>query len=172
MSNTLCPHCGGEIAAGALYCRHCTRRAIRYIACPSCQEPIADDATYCPYCTQKRPTEQDVAVKSLNVSVEATRLGAWLGGGNFTGLFFPPVIAVSGGRIRVTRWTLLGLRTHHQEIQVSRVASVRYTKGVFWGGLLVETFGGAAEDISEKGLRQEDARYMAEQLKSVLSERF
>ena len=60
---------------------------------------------------------------------------------------------------------------HHQEIQVSRVASVRYTRGVFWGGILVETFGGSAEDISEKGLRQEDAREMAEKLKAVLADR-
>jgi len=37
------------------------------------------------------------------------------------------------------------------------VASVRYTKGIFWGGLLVETFGGKSEDFSEKGLRQKDA---------------
>jgi hypothetical protein len=90
--------------------------------------------------------------------------------GSFTGLFLPPFISVSDGRIRVKKWTLLGLRMHHQEIQVSRVASVRYTKGVFWGGILVETFGGSAEDISEKGLKQEDAREMSEKLKAVLAD--
>ena len=52
------------------------------------------------------------------------------------------------------------MRRHSQELQVSKVASVRYTNGIFWGGLLVETFGGASEDLSEKGLRQEDARMM------------
>ena len=87
-----------------------------------------------------------------------------------TGLLFPPIISVSQGRVRVTRWSFLGLRTHHQEIQVSRVASVRYTKGIIWGGLLIETFGGASEDLSEKGLRQEDARNMANQLKAVLAD--
>ena len=39
------------------------------------------------------------------------------------------------------------------------------------GGILVETFGGSAEDISEKGLRQTDAQEMAEKLKSVLVDR-
>jgi hypothetical protein len=35
---------------------------------------------------------------------------------------------------------------------------------------LVETFGGASDDLSEKGLRQEDARMMAEQLKECLQD--
>jgi hypothetical protein len=100
----------------------------------------------------------------------ATRLGAFFTSGGITGLFLPPFISVSKGRIQIRKWSILGLRRHHQEIQVSRVASVRYTKGVFWGGILVETFGGSAEDIAEKGLRQDDARQMAEQLKSVLTQ--
>jgi len=102
------------------------------------------------------------------MEVQATHMGAFFTTGTITALFLPPFISVAGGQIRVRKWSLLGLRQHHQDIQVSRVASVRYTKGVFWGGILVETFGGSAEDISEKGLRQRDAREMAEQLKSVL----
>jgi len=104
------------------------------------------------------------------LEVRATHLGAFFGGNNFTGLFLPPIIRVHAARITVTKWTLLGLRRHTQEIQVSKVASVRYTKGIFWGGLLVETYGGASEDLSEKGLRQEDARMMVEQLKGGLQD--
>jgi len=107
----------------------------------------------------------------LKLEVQATNFGALFANGSVTGFFFPPKISVSNGRIMVTKWSFLGLRTHHQEIQVSRVASVRYTKGVIWGGLLVETFGGAAEDLSERGLMQDDARMMADQLKAVLSDK-
>ena len=166
-----CPHCGGDVAREVFYCRNCSRRAVGYRLCPACGEPIAEGAKFCPYCTQKVPSEQDRDIQALTKEVQATRLGAFLAGGNFTGLFFPPFIRVSQGRIQVTKWTFLGLRTHHKEIQVSRVASVRYTKGIFWGGLMVETFGGSAEDLTEKGLRQDDAREMAEQLKAVLADK-
>lgn len=158
------------MAADAAYCSHCSRRARDYKLCPACQEPLSTAATHCPHCTMRVSNEQDRKVQELHLEFRATRLGACLTGG-FTGLFFPPFISVSDGRIRVKKWTLLGLRMHQQEIQVSRVASVRYTKGVFWGGILVETFGGSAEDIAEKGLRQEDAREMSEQLKAVLADR-
>jgi len=165
-----CPHCGGETTPEAAFCRHCSRRVWQTKVCPSCREPIHEEAVVCPYCTQRVPSERDRAAGELHLEVRATHLGAFFTTGNVTGLLLPPVISVSGGRIRVSKWSFLGLRRHHQEIQVSRVASVRYTKGIFWGGILVETFGGSAEDISETGLRQHDAREMAERLKSVLTE--
>ncbi|NQT12914.1 MAG: hypothetical protein HQ582_09195 [Planctomycetes bacterium] len=166
-----CPHCGGDCDGDATYCRCCGHRTKDFTPCRSCKEPIAKEATYCPFCSQAVPTDTDLAARSLQLTVRATNLGAFLTGGGLTGLFFPPIISVSQGRIRVQRWSFLGLRTHDQEIQVSRVASVRYTKGIIWGGLLVETFGGASDDLSEKGLHQDDARNMANQLKAVLSDR-
>lgn len=166
-----CPHCGGDCDGDAAYCRCCGHRIRDFTPCRACKEPIAKEATYCPFCSQTVPTDKDLAARSLQLTVRATNLGAFFTGGGFTGLLFPPIISVSQGRIRVKRWSFLGLRTHDQEIQVSRVASVRYTKGIIWGGLLVETFGGASEDLSEKGLHQDDARNMANQLKAVLSDR-
>ena len=44
------------------------------------------------------------------------------------------------------------------------------TKGIIWGGLLVETFGGASQDLTEKGFQQGDARMMADELKSCLQD--
>ena len=165
-----CPHCGGECAGGVACCRCCGRRVADFVRCPACKEPIAKEATHCPFCTRAVPTERDLRAGTLELTVRATNLGAFFTGGGLTGLLFPPIISVSRGRVRVTKWSFLGLRTHHQEIQVNRVASVRYTKGIIWGGLLVETFGGASEDLAEKGLRQEDARNMADQLKAVLAD--
>jgi hypothetical protein len=116
------------------------------------------------------PKEWDKAAQSLDLEFRATRLGSLMTG-TITGFFLPPFISVHEGRIRVMKWTILGLRRHHQEIQVTRVASVRYTKGIIWGSILVETFGGSSEDISEEGLKQNDARDMAEKLKSVIVDR-
>lgn len=163
-----CPHCGTGILEGFNYCKACARRAVNFKVCDKCFEPLANDASSCPHCSFAFMSEKEIAVERLELEVRATHLGAFLAGGNFTGLFLPPIIKVCSGRITVTKWSFLGLRRHSQEIQVTRVASVRYTKGIFWGGLLVETFGGAAEDFCEKGLRQDDARTMAEQLKNCL----
>ena len=78
-------------------------------------------------------------------------------------------LSISEGRIQLTKWTFLGLRVHHQEIRIDRVASVKYTKGVIWGGLLVETFGGATEDISQGGFDQVLARDTASELKEIIA---
>ena len=167
---TACPHCGAEIREGYNYCQRCARRVIDYVLCEKCREPVANDASSCPHCSSVFKGEKEKTAVELALEIRATHLGAFFGGGNFTGLFFPPIIRAHAGRITVTKWSLLGLRRHNQEVQVSKIASVRYTKGVFWGGLLIETFGGASEDLSEKGLRQGEARMMAEQLKSCLQD--
>ena len=170
MPDQLCPHCGGQLNPDVSYCPHCARRARDYKLCPTCQEPVSTSANSCPHCASRVPTEQDRAAQEIHLEFRASRLGA-LFGGSFTGVLLPPFISVSEGRVRVMKWSLFGLRRHHQEIQVIRIASVRYTKGVFWGEILVETFGGSAEDIFEKGLRQKDAYEFAEKLKSVLVDR-
>ena len=165
-----CPHCGSVLVDSYKYCQSCGRRAVDFTLCSKCNEPLSSNAMSCPHCAYHLPSEKETAVKALHLEVRATHLGAFFAGGNFTGLFFPPIIKVNNGRVTVTKWTFLGLRRHDQEIQITRIASVRYTKGIFWGGLLVETFGGASEDMTEKGLSQDDARTMAEKIKSCLNE--
>ena len=174
---TACPHCGGEQQGEYKYCSHCGRRLVDFKSCPECDEPVSAQAKRCPHCAQplshiaqRRPDEQVRAVPNLNLEARATHLGAFFASGSITALLIPPVIRASNKRITVTKWSLFGLRTHSQEIQVSRVASVRHTKGVFWGALLVETFGGASEDLSEGGLKLEDARKMALNLKACLQD--
>jgi hypothetical protein len=139
-----------------------------YVHCPSCAEPIAAAATHCPCCARRVPTAQDARARELRATITARRLGAFLTSGSVTALFRPPRLEVADGRVRVVKWTFFTLRVHHQEIRIDRVASVQYTKGVFWGGLLVETFGGAAEDIDQKGFEQTEAREMAQRLKELI----
>lgn len=103
-----------------------------------------------------------------NIEIKASRLGAFLTAGSFTSLFHPPVIHAAGDRVRVTSWSLLGLRIHDQEIRVERIASVRTTKGVFWDALVIETFGGATGDIAQRGLRKRDAQRMASIIRAAV----
>ncbi|MBI1371718.1 MAG: hypothetical protein GC159_03015 [Phycisphaera sp.] len=165
-----CPHCAGEIAPNATHCPHCARRCVNFILCDACREPIAADAKRCPYCAQRIRTAAELAAQELAMEIRATPFGGLIFSG-ITSLFMPPIIRVGEGRIEVLRWSFFGLRRDHQEIQVDRVASVRYTKGIIWGGLLIETFGGASEDITERGLRQHEAHELAEQLKSIVAQR-
>ena len=131
--SSLCPHCGCETKEGYSYCPLCTRVIKDYQQCAMCKEPYSNAAIMCPYCQHKSLTHQEQRAASLELEVQATRMGALLASNSITGFFFPPIIKISQGRINVTKWSFLGLRTHHQEIQVTRVASVRYTKGVIWG---------------------------------------
>jgi len=168
--DSACPHCGSQLNEGYVYCPSCSKIAQDYQTCEKCIEPYSASAKVCPHCQHKPASEQELKAESLELEVQATRMGALLASGSLTGFFFPPIIKVSKGRVNVKKWSFLGLRTHHQEIQVTRVASVRYTKGIIWGGLLIETFGGASEDLTENGLRQEDAKMMADQLKTCLKD--
>ncbi|RJP31414.1 MAG: hypothetical protein C4527_08185 [Candidatus Omnitrophota bacterium] len=167
---TICPHCRGEVPREAKYCLHCGRLVDNFQYCQECHEPISIEAKRCCYCAQKVPTDRDVQIQSFNKIIVADRLGSFLTGrGGFTNLFHPPRLEVSHGRILVTKWSFFGLREHQQEIRVDRVASVQYTQGIIWGGILIETFGGATEDINQKGFDQADAREMSQKLKEILS---
>lgn len=164
---TRCPHCGGNVSPDARYCPHCSRLAKEFQYCPECAEPIASAAKRCPCCGQKVPTQRDLQARSFRKSITASRIGAFLTT-NPTSLLHPPRLEVADGRIRMTKWSFLGLRVHQQEIRIDRVASVKYTKGVIWGELLVETFGGATEDVCQKGFPQTQARDMAQELKEMI----
>lgn len=166
-----CPHCGLGVPAGATYCPHCTRRVLAFTLCSECREPVSIDAKYCPWCCQRlRRMRADTAAQTIdaNIEIRASRFGALLTAGSFTALFHPPAIHAAGDRVRVTSWSLLGLRIHDQEIRVERIASVRTTRGVFWDALVIETFGGATGDIAQRGLRKRDAQRMASIIRAAV----
>jgi hypothetical protein len=69
----------------------------------------------------------------------------------------------------LTKWSFLTLRVKQHDVRLDRVASVKYTKGVIWGGIYIETFGGATEDINQNGFEQNEARQLAAQIKEIIS---
>ncbi|MCC6907610.1 MAG: zinc ribbon domain-containing protein [Phycisphaerales bacterium] len=168
-----CPHCGYDIPPGAMFCPHCTRRVLAYEYCSECREPVSIDAKYCPYCSQRiRHARPDSAAPTIdaNIEIRASRLGCFLTTGSLTALFHPPVIHAAGDRVRMTSWSMLGLRIHDQEIRIERIASVRTTKGIFWDALIIETFGGTLDEIGQRGLRKSDARRLASIIKAALTD--
>lgn len=162
-----CPHCASELPAEAKYCPHCTRIARAYEFCEECGEPIAEAAKRCPHCGQAVRTHAAEAPAELRQSLTATRLGAFLCTGNVTALLHPPRVEIAADRVRIFRWSFFGLRVSQHEIQFDRIASVQYTKGIFWGGLLVETYGGASDDVEQPGFDQDGARELVETLRRI-----
>ena len=168
-----CPHCAYDIPPGATFCPHCTRRVLAWELCSECREPVSIDAKYCPCCSQRirhsRPGAAGPTIDA-NLQIRASRLGCFLTTGSVTALFKPPIVHAAGDRVRLTRWSALGLRIEDDEIPIASIASVRSMKGVFWSTLIIETFGGAVQDIGQRGLHNRDAQRLASLIKAALTD--
>jgi hypothetical protein len=52
---------------------------------------------------------------------------------------------------------------------VRKIASVRYMSGVIWGGIVIETFGGAMGDLVMGGLDKPKANETAQLLEQIVA---
>lgn len=159
-----CPFCLSPAPAGATKCAHCGANIGDVRLCPGCAEPVREAATVCPFCRGDLMPPANEAARSLLTEpwvIESSPLGALLTDQSVTALFFPPTLTITPTEIRIRRKQFMGLRTLDSKISVSRIASVRTLDGVMWGGLVIETYGGAAGDLGIGGLDKEDARQTA-----------
>lgn len=160
----LCPFCLSPAADGASKCAQCGANIGDIRICPSCAEPVRETATICPFCRGDLLPPAYEAARALLTEpwvIESSPLGALLTDQSVTALFFPPTLTITPSEIRIRRRQFLGLRTLDSKISVSRIASVRTLDGVVWGGLVIETYGGAAGDLAIGGLDKDDARQTA-----------
>ena len=131
-----CPSCGDVISNPRYFCPHCTRPIRNTVTCECCKEPISAEAKKCPHCNMANAALLAAQAGQLQLTVVASPFGAFFSTWNFTSLLRPPVIEVKGGKINTTVWSFFTLRVHQSEIEISRVASVRHTKGVIWSSLM------------------------------------
>ncbi len=158
-----CKYCLEEVKEGAIKCPHCSSWLTDTKICHNCAEEIKSEAKVCRYCgaSQIQDEEQkkrEEIAESLSHKLVASPIGAMFCEGSLTALFLPPVLQIEKGEIIVRKWTLFGLRTYDQKISISKIASVRYLSGIIWGGIRLETFGGAMSDILINGLDKEEAQ--------------
>lgn len=121
-------------------------------------------ATVCPFCRGELAAPAVEAVRALLAEpwvIEASPLGALVTDQSVTALFYPPTLTITPSEIRIRRRQFMGLRTLDSKISVSRIASVRTLDGMVWGGLIIETYGGAAGNLGIGGLDKDDARQTA-----------
>ena len=168
-----CPFCRSPIEAEALKCPHCQSVVGEYKVCPDCRESVSAEARVCRYCGHRwaeppgGAPDAERQDEDILRQVWADNLGAMITEPSITALFFPPVLTITPNEARIRKWSLLGLRAYRQRISTQRIASVRFLKGVFWGGIVIETFGGASGDLVITGLRKSEAQEAAALLEKL-----
>lgn len=124
---------------------------------------MREAARLCPYCgadlTPTPPEEAELLAEPW--VIYASPIGAAITEGLPTALFFPPMLTVRPGEVHIHRRSFMGLRKMDQKLALTRIASVRALQGVFWGGIVVETYGGSSADLAISGLDKEEARQTA-----------
>lgn len=131
--------------------------------CDSCRESVRAEATLCPFCgSDLAPPEPEIGgLLTEPWVIEASPIGAAITEQLPTALFFPPKLTVTDKEVHVHRRSFFGLRHLDTRLSLTRVASVRALQGVFWGGVIVETYGGSSADLAINGLDKEEARQTA-----------
>jgi hypothetical protein len=167
-----CPLCRGEVHPAAIVCEHCGGRLSHFKICPRCAEQVHEDAQLCRFCQYDfdREAERQKLLRALEANphcLTANPLGVLFTEMSITGLFFPPELEIRGGDVVLRRWSLFGLRRLDQRIPIRRIASARMLTGVIWGGLMIETFGGALSDLVMHGLDREQAAETAALLERI-----
>lgn len=168
-----CPFCRAELAPGATKCAGCGSNVGDIQICTGCREPVRSGAPLCPFCGTRLVHEVE-AFSELDDNpwvIHASAFGAFITEQLPTALFYPPILTVSANEIHIRRRHFGGLRTSNQNVQISRVASVRALSGVFWGGLVIETYGGSAEDLAIMGLSKPDAARTTELIERMVRTR-
>ncbi|MCX7015648.1 MAG: hypothetical protein NTW86_24365 [Candidatus Sumerlaeota bacterium] len=170
-----CPFCRGSIAADAIKCLHCQSVVADYKICPDCRESVPAPAAVCKFCghrwTAPASAAHEEGEEDILRRVWADPLGALVTMFSPTAVFFPPELTITRTEARIHKWSLFGLRANRQRISLERIASVRYQKGIFWGAVIVETFGGTTGDLVISGLSNQDARETALLLEKLATHR-
>lgn len=172
-----CEFCIEEINEEAKICPHCHSLLKEYKICPRCAERIQRNAAVCRYCNfdiqnyerQQRIQAGEEKSSELLIEVAASPIGALFSDGSLTSLLFPPELKISQREVVIKKWSLLGLRTTNQTISIMKIASVRFIKGVIWGGIIFESYGGGIPDLVINGLYKEEALSVVKSLEKILS---
>jgi hypothetical protein len=167
-----CPFCRGEVEPEASKCPHCLSRIKEFKICPDCLESVAEEASVCRFCGHRWKMDVDEARSRASRNdvlkqIWADNLGAMVTEPSITALFFPPELTITRAEAHLVKWSFMGLRTYRQRISTERIASVRTLRGVFWSGIVIETYGGSSSDLVITGLRKKEAQETAALLEGL-----
>lgn len=166
-----------EIYEAAKICPHCKTLLREYKVCPRCSERVLFEALVCRYCGfdfERYEQRERIRIgvekpDETTVGYSANPLGALFADGSITGLLFPPELIITSREVVINKKTFLGLRTTSQKIPIMKIASVRFVKGIIWGGIIFESYGGGIPDLIINGLEKDEAIEIAAYLESILA---
>lgn len=78
-------------------------------------------------------------------------------GGSWTKFLYPDTLIIGDDVIRIVKKQSFGMTNFEEEINYSKIASVRVFNGVFFSDLLIETHGGSSNDFTIKYLPKKSA---------------
>lgn len=85
---------------------------------------------------------------------------------SWTKLLMPDTIELTERGINVTKKKLLGLSNSQEDVRWANVSSIRINNGVMLSTLVIETAGGATEDINIKGVKKKVAKQAREAIQA------
>lgn len=101
----------------------------------------------------------------VEVNIIMYKSSRLLAGLRLTKVLFPDKIEVQGDRALITKKRWLGLITDDESIVIERLASVRVKRGLISAKIIIETMGGAKQDIIIERLWRNTAKKIAKALR-------
>lgn len=92
----------------------------------------------------------------------------WSGMFSWTKLFKPDSITFHSDRIGIVKSTMLGLKSSEEEITYGQIASVRLAKNIFTSDVVIETTGGATDDLSIEKFKRSVGIDVADKIKEKI----
>lgn len=92
------------------------------------------------------------------------RASRWGGLLSWTKMLMPDTIEVAD-RLTVVKRKFFGLSNTTEELNFSKVASVRVKNGLFFSDIIIETAGGATSDIVIRTLKKKVAKVCAGEIR-------
>ena len=93
----------------------------------------------------------------------ASRLSGLMSWSKF---LIPDIIELTDRGITVTKKKFFGLSNSQEDVRWSNVSSIRVANGIILSTLIIETTGGATEDIHIKGMRKSIAKQAREAIQN------
>lgn len=83
-----------------------------------------------------------------------------------TKFLMPDQMELQGDRVKILRRGWLGLKREEEVIAINRIASTRLNVGILKATVILETFGGANDDLRISGVSKSQARAFREELQT------
>lgn len=91
-------------------------------------------------------------------------------GGSWTKVVYPDTLIVGDNTVKIIKKQKLGMTNYEEELNYSKIASVRVFNGIFFSDLTIETHGGSVNDFTIKYLPKKSAKEAEKHIKEKIND--